>query len=223
MADDEKPPRRRAPAKKAPAKRAPRKAAPKLPPEPPPTGKEQIASVTPIRGRRAGNRKGGADISTTPEGLKLHSRRTRAHQLRIRGLTWYQVADALKAADPTIPRTYDWRRAQEDVKAMVETVTIEAVQGIRETDLDTLMFAQRIVVAKVADGDLAAVDRLVRILERRSRYLGLDAPQRHVLTGEDGGPIRIDTADESAIYEAALAALDEALPHVPPPALPGQA
>lgn len=38
-------------------------------------------------------------------------------------------------------------------------------------------------------GTLPAVDRVLKIMERRARLLGLDAPERKRLEGVDGGPL----------------------------------
>jgi len=40
-------------------------------------------------------------------------------------------------------------------------------------------------------------DRILRIMERRAKLLGLDAPTRTELTGKDGGAIEVDDARES--------------------------
>lgn len=37
-------------------------------------------------------------------------------------------------------------------------------------------------------GNQGAVDRVLRIMERRARMLGLDAPTRHTLAGDPDGP-----------------------------------
>jgi transposase-like protein len=67
-------------------------------------------------------------------------------------------------------------------------------------------------------GDVAAVDRVLRIMERRSKLLGLDAPVKLAHTGKDGGPIltRNDgldlgalTDDELRAYEAIARAAEE--------------
>ena len=40
-------------------------------------------------------------------------------------------------------------------------------------------------------------DRILRIMERRAKLLGLDAPTRTEVTGKDGGAIEVDDARES--------------------------
>lgn len=39
-------------------------------------------------------------------------------------------------------------------------------------------------------GNQGAVDRVLRIQERRAKYLGLDAPVRREVSGPEGGPIK---------------------------------
>jgi hypothetical protein len=62
--------------------------------------------------------------------------------------------------------------------------------------LDTMI---RVLWPKVLGGtidgkkiapDLPAMDRVLRLMDRRARYLGLDQPERHEHTGKDGGPIQ---------------------------------
>ncbi|MCT9007035.1 hypothetical protein [Streptomyces rhizosphaerihabitans] len=50
----------------------------------------------------------------------------------------------------------------------------------------------------VRDQDLAAIDRTLRIMERRARLLGLDMPVRTEMSGPDGGPVQVEnvTVDE---------------------------
>lgn len=44
---------------------------------------------------------------------------------------------------------------------------------------------------KVIDGQLDALDRFLRIQERRAKLLGLDAPNETQLSGADGGPLAV--------------------------------
>ncbi|MFB6581666.1 hypothetical protein ACFCYC_30405 [Streptomyces sp. NPDC056402] len=46
----------------------------------------------------------------------------------------------------------------------------------------------------VRDQDLTAIDRALRVMERRARLLGLDMPTRTELTGPEGGPVQVATA-----------------------------
>ena len=41
-------------------------------------------------------------------------------------------------------------------------------------------------------GDPQSIDRTLKIMERRSKLLGLDAPERKEISGVDGGPIEFE-------------------------------
>lgn len=46
----------------------------------------------------------------------------------------------------------------------------------------------------IRNGDLQAVDRAVRIIERSSHLLGLNRPVRTEVSGPDGGAVQVETA-----------------------------
>lgn len=60
-------------------------------------------------------------------------------------------------------------------------------------------------------GDVAAVDRVLKISERRAKLLGLDAPVRLAHTGNDGGPIltRNDGIDLATLTDEELRAYED--------------
>ena len=47
--------------------------------------------------------------------------------------------------------------------------------------------------------DLGALDRVLKILEREAKLLGLDAPAKQEITGSDGGPVQIARPDLSEL------------------------
>lgn len=68
------------------------------------------------------------------------------------------------------------------------TETREQARELESQRLDRMIGA---VWRQATAGDLAAVDRVLRILERRARLLGLDMATEMRLTGADGGPIAV--------------------------------
>jgi predicted DNA-binding protein (UPF0251 family) len=97
-------------------------------------------------------------------------REKRALELRRMGYRYDQIAEALGISQNTA-----WNAVQRAFKRACCLVDEEArVQ--RELDLQRLDAALAAIWPKVRQGNTAAVDRLVRLLERRSRLLGLDAP-----------------------------------------------
>jgi hypothetical protein len=57
----------------------------------------------------------------------------------------------------------------------------------------------RAIYATATKGDTGAIDRILRIMERRAKLWGLDTPVRNEHTGKDGGPIAFKGA--LATYE----------------------
>ena len=60
---------------------------------------------------------------------------------------------------------------------------------------------------RARQGDDKAVVACLRIMERRAKILGIDAPLRQELTGADGGPIQTVDVDLSGLSVAELKAL----------------
>src|SRR3990167_2042270 len=78
--------------------------------------------------------------------------------------------------------------------AQLCTEKAEEIRAIETARLDVMLHA---IAAKVRSGDLPAIDRVLKIMDRRAALWGLDAPKHQVLTGADGGPVRLATvADE---------------------------
>lgn len=94
-------------------------------------------------------------------------------------------------------------RAQALVQAGMESARSQiAASGdeLRAEELSRLDGMLSKLYPKAARGDLAAADRVLKISERRSRLLGLDAPVRTALQGggEDAPPISV--AAKVSIY-----------------------
>lgn len=78
-----------------------------------------------------------------------------------------------------------FEQAREQVTASAEDLRTEEVSR-----LDGVLAK---VYEKAAKGDLQAVDRLLKIGERRAKLLGLEAPVRIETTGRDGKPIEVQS------------------------------
>ncbi|MFE7129367.1 hypothetical protein ACFVIM_00710 [Streptomyces sp. NPDC057638] len=151
-------------------------------------------------------------------------RRSDAIDLRTAGVDWLTIARKL-AADPAVnsdgiayPQGYGierYRRSQDppsdetlihaacrDVRTALAdrraelNDNVDELRSLEADRLDRLFFVA--YKKAVRDQDLHAVDRTLRIMERRARLLGLDMPVRTELTGAGGGAVQIEnvTADE---------------------------
>lgn len=170
-----------------------------------------------------------AEPKTSPRRVNAALRRAEAMRLRIRGVRFEDIATQLGYSSRA--------RAAEDVlKGLADTVQ-EPADELRTLELERLEMLWRRAMAvmdrphlvaqmgkvikyrgkPVIDDApvLAAIDRLLRIQERRAKLLGLDAPVEVEVSDGD-----IDLAAELQAY---LAGRAEAARGVPPVAEPGPA
>jgi len=104
-------------------------------------------------------------------------RANRALELRMAGATWQQVADQLGYKQKS--------SAQQAVRRAIERET-ERVADIRESyrtmQLLRLERSLRAIWPQVLQGDLFAIDRELKLMERQAKLLGLDAPTQITIT-----------------------------------------
>ncbi|MEU7161342.1 hypothetical protein [Streptomyces chrestomyceticus] len=150
----------------------------------------------------------------------ITQRRADAIDLKLAGVDWLTIGRKL-AADPAInsdrvayPQGYGidkFKRGLEPPsdKRLIELACKDVTKALRErsTVLDSSTDELRQVMAErlerlffpvyrsaIRSGDLQAVDRAVRIIERSSRLLGLDRPTRTEVSGPDGTAVQVETA-----------------------------
>jgi len=120
------------------------------------------------------------NLNTVPSRLG-HSKRTKIERKQRRnmvaanllsGLSYREMANALDVSIGTIANDVnalikEWGREN------IERISLH--QHLQHARLNRLLNA---VWKKATEGELASIDRAIRIEERRSRLLGLDAPSR---------------------------------------------
>lgn len=124
---------------------------------------------------------------------QLAEKRAEAYRLRLRGLSLREVGLRLGVSHTTVS---NWTRTQAEelvqpLAAELRQQQVDRLDEMRASVLAVLekqhlMISHGRVIRLVEGGDpleddshvLAAVDRLLRIEERRSRLFGLDAPER---------------------------------------------
>jgi hypothetical protein len=109
----------------------------------------------------------------------------KAIALRIGGASYKEIGQRLglscSAAHKMVMRVLekDQRKTAEDRERLLQMELMR---------LDRMQLG---LWSQAKAGNQGAVDRVLRIQERRAKYLGLDAPNRHELTGKDGDPMEI--------------------------------
>lgn len=150
------------------------------------------------KGTRGGTRGGKGRFERS---LETATRDAEAARLRTRGLTYRQIADKLNMAGPG--------KAYEAVRRVLAETTQEAADDLRMVELERLdlMYQAALKVLETEhltishgrviyrddngkpladDGPvLVAIDRMLKIQERRAKLLGLDAPTKANVTVSD--------------------------------------
>ncbi|KKW13332.1 MAG: hypothetical protein UY48_C0002G0023 [Candidatus Gottesmanbacteria bacterium GW2011_GWB1_49_7] len=114
-------------------------------------------------------------------------REAKAVELRRQGKNYDQIAATVGFAD----RSGAFRAVKRALERLRKQTTEEAVVLLRlENDrLDVLQAA--IWEQAVEQGDLFAVDRLLRLMQRRAALNGLDQPTKTQVTGANGDPLTV--------------------------------
>jgi hypothetical protein len=135
--------------------------------------------------------------------LASHERHLQALELRKAGASYRTIAEQLGYRGVS--------GAFKAVTSALKATLKEPAEELRTLELERLDAMLLPLWRRVQNGDEKAVDRVLRIAERRAKLLGLDAPTRRELSGPDGGPIESEVTyeDLSRLSDAELSALEQ--------------
>jgi len=162
---------------------------------------------------------GIGESKTSPRRVNWALQRARAVQMRISGAPYAQIAEATGYKSAKTCATA--------VSNEVDTIPLEAAEELRVVELlrlDRMLFA---IWPAVQQGALDAIDRALRISERRCRLVpGLEVPRNYVVEGSGNDkatqisilvqqfaadPVALDLASQLANAAADRLALDAGL------------
>ena len=126
-------------------------------------------------------------MTQTSNLLETAKRREFVLRQRKGGANYRQIAENAikKFGIDALPSGWDERYAYKDVKRELDRLrrdiaeSAESIIEIEKERLDTMTAA---LWGNVLSGHLGAIDRVLRIMDRRAKLLGLDSPERHDLT-----------------------------------------
>jgi hypothetical protein len=113
---------------------------------------------------------------TNAKEFERAERKKNAVELRLAGASYREIGDALGCSTVT---------AMNDCKEALAEIPMQQADEMRTVELSRLDRLQRAVWGKAVKGDLQAVDRAIKIIDRRAKLLGLDAPQQVQITAND--------------------------------------
>ena len=128
----------------------------------------------------------------TSDLLDTAERRAYVFQLRKGGATYAAIAQAVidKFGLDALPRGWDERYAYKDIKRELDHLRKDIADSASEIiELETQRLDAMLTTLwpQVAKGHLGAIDRVLRLMDRRARLLGLDAPSKKDVDLKSGG------------------------------------
>lgn len=109
--------------------------------------------------------------------LVAEEKRQKAIDLRRKGYSYREIAAEIGAT-----HGYCYKLVSQALKRIREE-TNEIAEDARQLELDRLDKLWMHAYQAVEAGDIGAIDKAVKVMDRRSKLLGLDAPARHDITG----------------------------------------
>lgn len=107
---------------------------------------------------------------------EIAARRTKVSAAILSHMTQREASDELDIPLATI------NRDMKAVRVEWQAIRVAAADSATAEDLQRLAAAEKAIWPAVEKGDVTAIDRLLRIMERRAKLLGLDAPKRIDIT-----------------------------------------
>ena len=166
---------------------------------------------------------------TRPEQHLIARRRQDAIGLRLAGMDYLTIGKKL-AADPELNsqrtaypagygiESYQAGAAPPNDKALAELVKqdlhrvmrqrrtkiTEGVDQMRDLQDERLNRMLTAAWTNAIQGDAAAINTVLRIMERQSKLWGLDAPTKTEVSGEGGGPVQVQQVTDEERRAAVL-------------------
>lgn len=116
--------------------------------------------------------------------VKANDRQRQALELRKAGFSYPTIAERLGYASP--------QAAFKAVDTALKKSIQEPADELRTLEVERLDGMLASLASQVKQGNHSAIDRALRIMERRAKLLGLDAPERQVIEMDDPIAIVVD-------------------------------
>jgi len=112
----------------------------------------------------------GKIVDIDAERIAQAEKEARIIELRRTGATWELIAKATGYANAS--------GAHKAYQKALGKIVAPKIEELRVTEVDRLDRLQFAIWDRAKEGDIKAIDAVLRILDRRTRILGLDAPTK---------------------------------------------
>ena len=149
------------------------------------------------KSEHSGSKQGPSSTKTGAKKISATERRRRALELRAAGATFEAIANALG---------YSRAGAYKAVTKALRDTLQEPADEVRRLELRRLDAVLGPAYTAARGGDLQALDRVLKVMERRARLLGLDlpapkTPQPIEISGPGGGPVKTTNLEALTVAE----------------------
>lgn len=121
----------------------------------------------------------GRNSPTAQRRIEAKERALKALELRKKGVRYEQIAQQLGYSN----RGNAHKAVMKELELLAKECREEAEQ-VRDLELQRLDDLYVVAAKRVAAGSETAIDRCLRIMERRAKYLGLDAAEKVDVSGD---------------------------------------
>ena len=142
------------------------------------------------------------ESKASPRKIAAAERLAKAVEMRKAGATYSLIATRLGYAS----ESGAFYAVNQALQSLNEKIT-EDLTEMKQLELERLNRLTVTLWPKATQGDLACIDRVLRIMERRAKLMGLDAPTK----GEHKVSATFEPCDEPMTLEEAQAYLDRVL------------
>ena len=147
-------------------------------------------------------RKKGHSLQTDAVDLELADVRERVVDLRKQGYSYRDISKMVGIAPKT---AYD--HVQAELLEMREKTDMDR-ESVRTLELERCDFMLRSLHRRIRTGDPMAIGAAIRVLERRAKYLGLDAPEKSAFVGTLLSPEEASKMSDTDISTRVKALID---------------
>jgi hypothetical protein len=134
-------------------------------------------------------------VEKTLSEVEMRQRESEIVELRTEGFVWREIAQRVNMSTAGVAKAYD--------RALTRIIA-PSIERHRTTELDRLDILQRVYWQPAINGNLRAADFVLRVIEKRAKLLGLDAPikiQTEVVT-YDGTDLDAEVERFARLIEA---------------------
>lgn len=140
--------------------------------------------------------------STSPSAARAALIESEALRLRLKGLSYDDIVEELDKVGVKGATFNNVRGAVKRAMSRLRREAAESAQEVMELELARLDALFLAAMQAVTHGDVGAIDKAVKVMERRSKYLGLDAEAKVRITRDDGP--KVLTPEQLAELDTAL-------------------